>query len=561
MINKLLNYINVKKIILITIFTFLMTIISILSPYIIAYIIDNMDEKIINFIILLFVLYLMKFILNIIVNKLIINESNNIIYNLRKDLFSKLEKLPISYFDKEDKGNIISTLTNDIDAINDSLEEVITSITTNIITFIGVTIIMFYMNVILSIIVIITVPLFFFIISKMSKKMTEYFDLKQQLLGDLTSSTEELVSNVKTIKSLNNEKYFIDKFNTINNKYKNISIKSSIYSYLVLPINIILNNFTNILIILVGSIMVVNGHLKIGGIIAFLSYSSMFKEPINDIATLSSTIGEAISGLKRIFKIIDFEIDNKKLDITDIKGNIEFNDLYFRYDKKYVLKDINLKIVENEVIAIVGETGSGKTTIANVLEKFYKIDKGNIIIDNKNINDIDTKFLRKNIGIVLQDTYVFKGTVFDNIKYGTNISDSEVIKICKKLNVDKFINRLKDGYNTIIEVEGSNLSVGEKQIIGIVRCLIKNPKIVILDEATSSVDIKTEKDIYNCIQKLLKNRTCIIIAHRLSTIVNADKIIVLDNGECVGMGTHKELLKNCEVYKQIALSQLKEEEL
>lgn len=556
-INKIIKYINKKVIITISILTIINTTISIFIPYIIGYIIDNITKNITSFIIILLFIYIINYVLTIIQNKIIINSVENTIYKIRRDTLNHLEKLPLSYFDKNDIGNIISTLTNDLDKISECLEEVITTIINSIITVIGVTIIMFYMNVTLSIIVILSVPLFFLIILKMSKKMNYYFDSLQNSLGNLTSSTEEIASNIKQIKSINKESYFIDKFNNINKIYRDYAIKSSVYSYLILPINLIINNLSNILIIGVGSILVVNKSITIGKIVSFLSYASMFRNPINDISSLVATVGEAIAGFKRINNILNQKIEDNGLIVPSIKGNVEFKNVYFKYDQKDILNNINIKLKENENLAIVGETGSGKTTIINLIEKFYKINKGQILIDNVDINEIDKNELRKNIGLVLQDAYFFKDTIMNNIKCGIDITDEEVIHICEDINANKFIEKLPNGYYTIIDNNANNLSNGEKQLLSIVRCLIKNPKIVILDEATSEVDIKTEKNIYEGIKKILKNRTSIVIAHRLSTIKNFDKILVLKTGKIKEIGSHRELIDKKGLYYNMYIKQFK----
>ena len=551
-LKRIFSYMKKNTIITLIILTIISTLIGVITPYIIGKAIDNINKNIINLLIVLLIFYIIKLIISIITNNIVITKSQNILYELRKEVFNKLEQLPIPYFDKNEKGNIMSILTNDIDKINDCLSEVIITIIASIITFIGVTIMMFYMNFILSSIVIITVPLFFIIISKMSKKINDYFMESQNTLGELTSETEEIVSNLKTIKTINKEKYFIRKFDKINGKYKKISINSNMYSYLLLPINIILNNLSNILIIGVGSILVVKGKIEIGSIIAFLSYASMFREPITEVASLSSTIGEAIAGSNRIFEIIDYKIEknknNKKL---DFKKNIVFKNVKFKYDKKDILKNIDFEIKAKEKIAIIGQTGSGKTTIASLLLNFYKINSGKILIDNIDINDIDIKSLRENIGIVLQENYLFNGTIMENIKYGNKISDERVIEICKKIGANRFIEKLENGYNTVIDCDASNISNGEKQLISIIRCIVKNPKIVILDEATSDVDLKTEKYIYQGLQELLKNKTSIIIAHRLSTIKNADKIIVIEKGKIIEIGNHNKLIKNKNKYYEL----------
>ena len=555
-LKKLFKMLNKRLIVITIILTIISTIIGIIIPYIIGYIIDNLHKNIYILLIILLLFYLTQFILTIINNYIIINMTENTIYKLRKKVFNKIQTLPLTYFDNNDTGNIMSTITNDIDSVNECLSEVITTITGSVITFIGVTIIMFYMNILLSIIIILTVPLFFIIVSKMSKKIEEYYTKKQNLLASLTSNSEEIVSNVKTIKELNKEEYFIEKFNNENNKFKNISIKSNLYSYLILPINLIINNLSNILVIGVGALLVLKHQITIGNIVAFLSYASMFKEPINELSSMMGTIGESIASLKRIYNIIDYKTDNKKGIMVDIKGDIEFKNVYFKYKDKNVLNNINFKINKKTSLSIIGETGSGKTTIINLIEKFYNINKGTIYIDGYDIHDIDKECLRKNIGLVLQETKFFKGTIIDNIKYGLDIKDEEIIKICKKVKANIFIEKLPNNYYTVIDNENNILSNGEKQLISIIRCILKNPKIIILDEATSEVDIKTEKLIYESMKYLLKNKTCIIIAHRLSKTKDTDNILVLEDGKIKEFGNHNQLMSNKKDYCNMYIIQI-----
>ena len=556
MIKRIFKNLSKKSIIFVIIFSIISTIIGVIIPYIIGYIIDNLNNNIIKLLLILLSLYIIQFLITIILNHTIINMIENTIYKLRKETFNKLEFLPLSYFDNNDVGNIMSTITNDIDSINECLSEMITTITNSIITFIGVTIIMFYMNVLLSIIIILTVPLFFIIVSKMSKKIDEYFTKKQDLLGKLTTDTEEIVSNTKVIKELNKEDYFIEQFNKKNKEFKEVSIKANLYSYLILPINLIINNMSNILVIGVGSLLVLKNQITVGNIVAFLSYASMFKEPINDLSSMIGTIGEAIAASKRIFNIIDYKVEKEKGVFINIKGNIEFRNVSFKYKDKNVLNDVNFNIKEKTALSIVGETGSGKTTIINLIEKFYKVNEGNIYIDGYDINDIDINCLRNNIGLVLQETHLFEGTIMDNIKYGLDIEDEEVIKISKKIKADNFIEKLPHSYYTIINNDTNILSNGEKQLISIIRCIIKNPKIIILDEATSQVDVKTERIIYEGIKYLLKNKTCIIIAHRLSTTKDSDNILLLEEGNIKEFGNHKKLMKQKSDYYNMYIKQI-----
>lgn len=562
-IKRLLNYLKKDKIILIIILTLIGTILGVFIPYIISYIIDNLltlNNKIIIFLIMLLVFYLVKVLINLISSFMVINMVEDTLYKIRKDTFNHLEKLPLTYFDKNDKGNIMSILTNDIDKINEVLSEGIISIVSCVISLIGVTIIMFYMNFILAITVILTVPLFFFIISKMSFKINDYFTKQQEKIGDLTSSSEEIISSMKTIKSLDREQEFINKFDKKNKELKDISIKANTYAFLVMPINIMINNLGNILIIGIGAFLVLENKTTVGSILAFLSYASMFREPINTLGNLFASLSEAIAGAKRIFKVMDVKEEkqtNEIIDIAKLNNKIVFSNVNFGYNNdKLILKDINLEIKKGFLTALVGETGSGKTSLINLLVKFYDIDSGNIYIDNQDINLIKREKLRDCIGMVLQDTFLFKGTVLENIMYtNPKATKKQAIEACKRVGADNFIHRLSNGYNTIIEEEGNNFSEGEKQLISIARCILKDPDIIILDEATSKVDTKTEKDVYYGMNELLKNRTAIVVAHRLSTIERANNIVVLKDGKIVEKGTHKELLNNKNYYYNLYESQ------
>ena len=538
-LKKLFKLLDQKKIIITIILTIISTLIGIIIPYIIGYIVDNLNKNIYTLLIILLLFYLVQFIITIINNRIIISMTENTIYKLRKKVFNKIQSLPLSYFDNNDTGDIMSTITNDIDSVNECLSEVITTITGSIITFIGVTIIMFYMNVLLSIIIILTVPLFFVIVSKMSKKIEEYYTKKQNLLASITSNTEEIVSNIKTIKEINKEEYFIEKFNKENDNFKKISIKSNLYSYLLLPINLIINNLSNILVIGLGSLLVLRNQITIGNIVAFLSYASMFKEPINDISSMIGTIGEASASLGRIYNILDYKINNKKGLILDIKGNIEFKNVSFGYDDKLIIKNFNANIKAGSKIAIVGPTGAGKTTLVNLLMKFYLINEGDILIDGISIkeNPIECKkimaFVPDN-----PETYEHMKAI-DYINFICDMYDVDVIT--RKKNIKKYAELfdMQDKLNDTID----SYSHGMKQKIVLISALAHNPKILIMDEPFVGLDPKAVFDIKEVLNEMVKEKKIVFYSTHILDVAEklCSRVAIIKNGKLVKSGNMKEI--------------------
>lgn len=557
------------KIILVTILTIVSTLASIFAPLLMSIALDDfiLNGKIKGLgliAILLAIVFIIRVMTTWLINFIMTKVSENALYSLRKDLFNHLEKLDLSFFDKNKKGDIMSRFTNDVSVISDTLTDSVTSVINSVITLIGVTVIMFIINPILAITTIITVPIFFILVVKIGIKSGIYFSKQQKQLGNLNSYSEEIISGMKVIKSYNKQEKTLDDFKEYNDKLKDISIKANMYAYLVMPVNMAITNLGHILLILVGGIMTIRGTCTVGSILAFTNYSNMFRRPINSLASLYASIQSALAGAERIFEIIDtkIEIKDKKnpVRLEQVKGNVKLIDVNFGYVKnKPILKNININASSGETIALVGKTGAGKTTIINLLTRFYDIDSGQILIDGIDIKDIKISDLRKKIGFVLQDTYLFKGTVLDNIKYGNlDVSDEDAILASKKSQAHNFIHRLPDGYNSFVDEEGSNFSQGERQLIAIARAILSNSEILILDEATSSIDTRTESLITKGMEELMKNKTSFIIAHRLSTIVNADKILVIDDGKIVESGNHEELLLKKGYYYNLYKSQFED---
>ena len=474
--------------------------------------------------------------------------SQNTVRDMRNDLFNQITKLPIKYIDNHSHGDIMSRLTNDAENVSNTISQSIGSLFSGIITVIGTLIIMLLYNPLLTVISLVTIPLSMYTTAFMAKHMRKYFLKQQQLLGELNGHAEEMVTGYTTVVAFGKEKKAIEEFKTLSTNLKKVGIKAQILGGLMGPVMNIIGNMNYLLIAGVGGYLAVNNIITIGIIQAFLIYSKQFTRPINEIANQYAQIQTAIAGAERIFEIMDngSETDNGTVNIAgdSVHGALEFNNVFFSYTgKEQVLKDFNLSVESGRKIAIVGATGAGKTTVVNLLTRFYDIDKGEILLDNVNINDITKKSLRDSISIVLQDTVLFSDTIENNIRYGReNASNEDIIKAAQTANAHVFIDRLPDGYNTVISESGNNLSIGQRQLLAIARAVLANPKILILDEATSSIDTRTEMQIQEAMLKLMKNRTSLIIAHRLSTIRDADKIVVVDDGRITESGSHEELI-------------------
>ena len=487
--------------------------------------------------------------------------SESTLYQIRKKLFDHLEKLPVSYFDQNKKGDIMSRFTNDIAVISEALTDALMQILSSLITIIGVTFIMFRVNWILALVTISTVPIFFVFAYKLGVKSGQLYNKQRKSLGKLSSYSEEMFTGMKVVKSYVSENNAIEEFNKNNEDLRDISIRAQIIGNLIMPLNGFIGNLSHVFLIAAGAILVVNGNTTIGVILVFLKYSNMFRRPINQLASLFAGVQSALAGANRVFEVMDVESEfteeDKSLPFNNALGHVKFADVNFSYVKgKQILKDINLEANPGDTIALVGPTGAGKTTIVNLLTRFYDIEKGNIYIDGIDIREVKEGDLRKRIGLVLQDTYLFKGTVADNIRYGnSDATMDEIIEACKQAQAHSFIHRLPNGYDTEVEEEGANFSQGERQLISIARAILSNPEILILDEATSNIDTKTEKNIQAGMRELMKGRTSFVIAHRLSTIRDANEILVINDGKIIERGTHKELLKKGEFYSKLYNSQ------
>ncbi|MBQ2707876.1 MAG: ABC transporter ATP-binding protein, partial [Clostridia bacterium] len=487
--------------------------------------------------------------------------SQNTVCTMRGDLFSKIAYLPIRYTDTHRHGDIMSRMTNDVENISNSVSQSIASLFSGVITLVGALVMMIWYSPVLTVVAMITIPLTLLVSTKLSKFMRKYFVEQQKLLGQLNGHIEETVTGYKTVMAYGKEDASVAEFSRIAAEYRKVGIRANIWGGIMGPCMNMIGNLGYLLVAAIGGWLSLTGAISIAAIQAVLQYSKQFTRPINEIANQYAQILTAIAGAERVFDIMESgaEIDEGKNPITvdDIRGDISFKDMYFSYvEGEPVLKGFNLDVKQGQKIALVGATGSGKTTVVNLLTRFYDVDSGSISIDGVNINDISKSTLRKAIAIVLQDTVLFSDTIANNIRYGKlDATDEELRRAAATSNADNFVERLPEGYETVLSESGSDLSQGQRQLLSIARAVLADPKILILDEATSSVDTRTEMHIQSAMVALMKNRTSLIIAHRLSTIRDADKIVVLDKGVVAEVGSHEELLARKGAYYKLYQNQ------
>jgi len=505
---------------------------------------------------------LLSFFQGIIAAKL----SQNTVYTLRNDLFVKISKLPIKYTDTHKHGDIMSRMTNDVENVSNAVSQSIASLISSILTLVGAFSMMMYYGWVMALIACITIPLTILISGNLAKFMRKYFVRRQKILGQMNGQVEEMVTSYKTVVAYGKERSAVENFAKTSEEFKKCSISARVWGSIMGPCMNFLGNLQYVLIAVFGGYFVLNPvsfmrTLTIGNIQSMLQYSKKFTRPVNEIANQYSSILTALAGAERIFEIMDSadEIDEGALDISvsDIKGNIEFENMDFSYEAgEPVLKKLNLSVKAGQKVAIVGATGSGKTTIVNLLTRFYELDGGRIMIDGVDITDIPKDTLRHSIAIVLQDTVLFSDTIAANIRYGrADATDEDIKRAAAHARADRFIERLPEGYETVLAESGSDLSAGQRQLLAIARAVLADPKILILDEATSSVDTRTEMHIQQAMVALMKNRTSLIIAHRLSTIRDADMIVVLKDGQISEAGNHEELLQKGGEYHKLYQNQ------
>ncbi len=485
--------------------------------------------------------------------------SQNIVARMRKDLFSCIVNLPIKYLDMNSHGDIMSRMTNDVENISTTVSQSMSSLFSGILTIIGTVVMMVALCPQLAVLSCVTVILTIAATKFLSKAMMVFFRKRQVLLGQLNGNVEEMVTGYKTVVAYNRQQAVVSDFDGVSDELTKVGIIAEILGGSMGPVMNVINNIGFVIIAAFGGYFAINHIISIGVISAFIVYAKQFGRPIDELAQIYGQIQTAIAGAERVFAVMDEPLEDKSGDKTmdNLKGVIKFENVNFSYtDDKQVLYDFNLEVKAGHKVALVGSTGSGKTTVVNLLMRFYDVDSGRILIDDVNIKDIDCDNLRKNTAIVLQDTVLFADSVKNNLKYSNSeATDEQMYEAARMSNCDNMIRKLPDKYDTKLMSEGENISQGQRQLLSIARAFLAQPKILILDEATSSVDTRTEKHIQDAMVKLMKNRTSLIIAHRLSTIQDADLIVVMDEGRIVETGNHSELLEKKGRYYQLYMTQ------
>ncbi len=502
-------------------------------------------ETLVNLLIIASILYIVSAIFTYIQSWFLTQISTDISYKLRKQLIEKINQLSMKDFDKNKRGDILSRITNDVDSLQTGITSTFLQFMTAVITIVGVFVMMLSINVTLTIVTVILVPISFLIISFIMKKSQKYYKDQLKYKGIVNAQIEETFGGQDIIRTFNQEEKSFSTFQKDNDKWYTYDWKSQFYSSLMGPVINFISNLSYVIIAVLGAILVLQRAILVGDILAFFQYIQNFTHPIQQITRVMNLVQTALAATERIFEFLEIEVeeDPSTLEINEINDEITFNHVKFGYDDETVIKDLTFNVRKGEKVAIVGHTGAGKSTIVKLLMRFYDVNDGEIKIDGVNINKYNKNSLRSMVGMVLQDTWLFSDTIKENIRYGNlNATDKEVITASKIAYAHNFIIHLPEGYDTVLNEDTDNISIGQKQLLTIARTILSNKKILILDEATSSVDTRTEKFIQDAMDRLMNNKTSFIIAHRLSTIKNADKILVIDDGRIIEEGTHKELI-------------------
>lgn len=513
-------------------------------------------------------LYVLSGVFNFLTNFISAKMSQTIVYNMRAEIHKKLDNTPLKYHDKNSHGEILSRVTNDIETINGTFQESLVQILKGTISIIGIIVMMLTISFWLTLIIIISIPILALVTMFIAKKSQKLFIEQQKELGEINGYIEEFYTGQSIVKLFNHEKECSKEFSEINCRLKTAGQKAQIYSGIIMPMLKFVNNLVYVAICVTGAFLFGRGIITVGNISAFIIYGKQFAQPINETAQLSNVIQSTLAAAERVFEVLDETEEDKDLpdcisDTDSLQATVSFESVDFSYEAgKELIKDMNFTAKEGDTIAIVGPTGAGKTTLVNLLLRFYNVDSGFIKIDGIDIKNIKRDNMRKMYGMVLQDTWLFSGTIRENLTFGKpDATDEELREVAKQVHIDHFIETLPDGYNTLLKEDSNNISQGQKQLLTIARAILTKPRILILDEATSSVDTRTEKYIQEAMSNMIKNRTSFVIAHRLSTIKNASLILVMNKGKLIEQGTHKELLAAKGFYADLYNSQFTQQAL
>lgn len=550
--------------------TILSSIISVAIPYFIGKTFNTfkietrtVDTNILIYLLIVIVcLHVANWLISCFSGVIMLKVSQKLVFAIRTEFFEKMQKLPLEFYDTRSHGDTMSRITNDVDNISSTIAQTTTQLISSIITLIGSFVVMITLNIPLTLVVLLCIPLVTILTRIIASHSRTYFLAQQKSLGLLNGVIEENILGLKIVKAFDKQEDVLNQFKEINEKLYQSSNKAQIWSGYMMPLMNVINNLIFAIVAIVGGILSVKYALAVGTVVSFMSYSKQFSQPLNSVAGMFNTIQSALAGAERVFEILDSEEeiadDEDAVDIDKPNGNVTFENVYFSYNKSTpILKNVNFKVNAGETVALVGETGAGKTTIVNLLTRFYDADSGRILIDDEPITNLRRSSLRKCFSVVLQDTCLFTGTIMDNIRYSQkNATDKQVINAAKIAHAHDFIDKLPKGYNTMMSGATDNLSQGQRQLIAIARAVLCDSPILILDEATSSVDTKTEKDIQHALLSLMKNRTSFLVAHRLSTIRDADYIMVIGGGQILESGNHEDLMHKKGKYYKMVVSQM-----
>lgn len=570
-LKKLFTYLGKYRLSLVLTFVCVIgsSILSLLGPYLIGkgiddYIVPRVLSGFGKFLLFMFFIYVVNSILVYIQGITMAEISQRVGFDLREDAFNSIHKLPLKNIDNRSIGDMMSRITNDIDMINTSITTATVQFFSGILMLVGTVVMMFILSPLLALISLILIPLMVIATKLVSTKTRKYFSLQQTKLGEMNGMVEEDIAGLKIIKIFGREEEEIGRFKEKNAELRNYGIMAQKFAGIIPPLMNFLNNMSFVIVGGIGGLFAIRKLITIGTIASFINYVRHFTRPLNELANQFNVIQSAIASAERVFEIIEGnkekEDSDELVEIDNIHKCIEFKDLWFSYKEgEYVLKNVSFQVPPGRLIAIVGPTGAGKTTMINLLAKLYEVDKGEVLFDGVDIRQIKKKSLRSILGVVLQDTYLFSESVRENIRYGKlEATDAEVEDVCRAINAEEFILTLPDKYDTVLSDGAQGLSQGQRQLIAIARAILSNPCILVLDEATSNIDTKTELSIQESMSTLMKGRTSFVIAHRLNTIKNADLILVINGGEVIEKGTHKELMRKEGFYHNLFVSQFGE---